>query len=85
MFDVGRSSFNKNVAQETMHKEDPLKQLAIADPDIAKTVTNALAQKGCPVSNKSIALLVEETLWGLVLDFFRSNISNRLCESDWGG
>ena len=49
-----------------MHKEDPLKQLAIADPDLAKTVTNVLDQKGCPVSDQSIALLVEETLWGLV-------------------
>jgi len=48
-----------------MHKEDPLKQLAIADPDLAKTVTAALDQKGCPVSNQSITLLVEETLWGL--------------------
>lgn len=51
-----------------MHKEDPLKQLAIADPDLAKTVTAALNQKDCPVSNQSIALLVEETLWGLSLE-----------------
>ena len=49
-----------------MHKEDPLKQLAIADPDLAKTVTTALEQKGCPVSDRNIVLLVEETLWGLV-------------------
>ena len=49
-----------------MHKEDPLKQLAIVDPDLAKRVTAALDQKGCPVSTQSIALLVEETLWGLV-------------------
>ena len=58
--------YQTNVAEETMHKEDPLKQLAIADPDLAKTVTAALDQKGCPVSNQSITLLVEETLWGLV-------------------
>ena len=48
-----------------MHKEDPLKQLAIADPDLAKAVTTALNQKDGPVSNQSLTLLVEETLWGL--------------------
>jgi len=57
--------YQGNVIEETMHKEDPLKQLAIADPDLAKTVTAALDQKGWPVSNQSITLLVEETLWGL--------------------
>ena len=51
-----------------MHKEDPLKQLVIADPDLAKTVTAALDQKGCPVSGNSIATLVEETLWGFSLE-----------------
>ncbi len=54
--------------KKTMPKEDPLKQLAIADPDLAKKVTDALNQKSCPVSNQSIALLVEETLWGLALE-----------------
>jgi hypothetical protein len=48
-----------------MNKEDPLKPLAIADPDLAKMVADALDQKGCPVSNQIITLLVEETLWGL--------------------
>jgi hypothetical protein len=58
--------YQENVVEETiMHKEDPLKQLAIADPDLAKTVTTDLDQKSCPVPKQSIALLVEETLWGL--------------------
>jgi nitric oxide reductase NorD protein len=57
--------YQRNLIEEIMHKEDPLKQLAIADPDLAKTVTAALDQKGCPLSNQIIALLVEETLWGL--------------------
>ena len=51
-----------------MHKEDPLKQLAIADPDLAKMVLAALDQKGYPLSDQSISLLVEETLWGLALE-----------------
>jgi nitric oxide reductase NorD protein len=52
--------------EETVHKENPLKQLVIADPDLAKTVAAALDKKGCPVSDQNVALLVEETLWGLV-------------------
>jgi nitric oxide reductase NorD protein len=63
MFDVGRSSFNKNIIKDTMHKEDPLNQLAIFDPDLTKTITATLDQKDCPLSKKSIVLLVEETLW----------------------
>ena len=58
----------ENLVEETMHKEDPLKQLAIADPDLAKTITAALEQKGYPVSGKSIATLVEETMWGFSLE-----------------
>jgi len=58
----------ENLAEETMHKKDPLKQLAIADPDLAKTVTAALDKKGYPVSDHNIALLVEETLWGFSLE-----------------
>ena len=54
--------------EETIHKKNPLKQLAIADPDLAKTVTAALEQKGYPVSGKSIDTLVEETLWGFSLE-----------------
>jgi nitric oxide reductase NorD protein len=55
-------------SKKTMHKEDPLKQLAIADPDLAKMVLAALDQKGYPLSDQSISLLVEETLWGLALE-----------------
>ena len=63
---IAQMRCQKNLVEEAMHKEDPLTQLAIADPDLAKTVTAALEQKGCPVSDQNIALLVEETLWGLV-------------------
>jgi nitric oxide reductase NorD protein len=62
---LAQMRYQRNVIEETMHKQDPLKQLAIADPDLAKTVAAALDQKGCPLSNQSITLLVEETLWGL--------------------
>nr|MBC8360663.1 VWA domain-containing protein [Candidatus Desulfatibia profunda] len=46
-------------------KEKPLKQLAIADPDLAVAVSKSLAQKAGPVSSEDIALLVDETLWAL--------------------
>lgn len=44
---------------------DPLTQLAIADPDLANAVRAGLKEKRCPVSDQSIAFLVKETLWGL--------------------
>ena len=47
------------------HKEDLLAQLSLADPDLAEKVISGLKQKSCPVSDKSIAMLVDETLWGL--------------------
>ena len=48
-----------------MQQEDPLKQLTVADPDLAETIIASLEQKGHPVLNQSIAMLVEDTLWGL--------------------
>ena len=42
-----------------------LKQLAIADPDLAGEVQSILAQKTSPASDRDIALLVDETLWAL--------------------
>ncbi len=44
---------------------DPLKQLAIADPDLAANVKTLLDQKAAPVPLEDIALLVDETLWAL--------------------
>ncbi len=49
----------------SLSKNDPLRQLAIADPDLANAVRIGLKEKRFPVSDQSIALLVEETLWGL--------------------
>ncbi|MBU0987183.1 MAG: hypothetical protein KKH68_08015, partial [Proteobacteria bacterium] len=49
----------------THHKHDPLKQLALADPDLAETVKSCLMQKAGPVLDRDIALLVDETLWAL--------------------
>ena len=48
-----------------MNETNPLKQLSIADPDLAGKVISGLKQKSCPVSDQSIAMLVDETLWGL--------------------
>lgn len=45
--------------------QDPLKKLAIADPDLAAAVTKSLAQKAGPVPSKDVALLVDEALWAL--------------------
>ncbi|NQT69735.1 MAG: hypothetical protein HQ552_09155, partial [Desulfobacteraceae bacterium] len=42
-----------------------LKQLAIADPDLAANVKTLLDQKAAPVPLEDIALLVDETLWAL--------------------
>ncbi len=44
---------------------DHLKQLAIADPDLAANVKTLLDQKAAPVPLEDIALLVDETLWAL--------------------
>jgi len=44
---------------------DPLKHLAIADPDLAGSVQTLLEQKPSPVSPADTALLVNETLWAL--------------------
>jgi len=45
--------------------QDPLKQLAIADPDLAAKAKTVLDQKADPVPLEDIALLVNETLWAL--------------------
>ncbi len=56
-------SINKMTLEN--HKEDPIAHLSIADPDLAEKVISGLKQKSCPVSDQSIAMLVDETLWGL--------------------
>ncbi len=48
-----------------MNTTDPIKQLSIADPELAKTVVDGLDKKAWSVSIDNIALLVEETIWGL--------------------
>ncbi|MFH2219494.1 MAG: VWA domain-containing protein [Pseudomonadota bacterium] len=45
--------------------EDPLSGLAVADPKLAEKVEAGLKQKTDPVSQENIALLVEESIWGL--------------------
>ena len=47
------------------YKKNLLAQLSVANPDLAKKVISGLKQKSCPISDKSIAMLVDETLWGL--------------------
>ncbi len=49
----------------SLSKNDHLQQLAIVDPDLANAVRAGLKDKRCEVSDQSIALLVEETLWGI--------------------
>ncbi len=56
-------SINKKTFEN--HKEDLLAQLSLADPDLAEKVISGLKQKSCPISDKSISMLVDETLWGL--------------------
>ena len=48
-----------------MEKENPLKLLAVADPDLADTVSAGLKNKKRPVSSENIKMLVDETLWGM--------------------
>jgi nitric oxide reductase NorD protein len=48
-----------------MTKENPLKLLAVADPDLAKLVSAGLKKKKRPVSSEIIKMLVDETLWGM--------------------
>lgn len=45
--------------------QDPLKQLAIADPDLAAKVKTVLDQKADPIPLEDIVFLVNETLWAL--------------------
>jgi hypothetical protein len=46
-------------------KKNPLKLLAIADPDLADMVSAGLKNKKQPVSFGNIKMLVDETLWGM--------------------
>ncbi len=48
---------------------DPIARLAVADPDIAGAVADALAPKADRVSRTDKALLTEETLWGLGVEY----------------
>ncbi len=48
-----------------MGKENPLKLLAVADPDLADMVSAGLKNKKRPVSSENIKMLVDETLWGM--------------------
>ncbi|MFC1812742.1 nitric oxide reductase activation protein NorD [Thermodesulfobacteriota bacterium] len=49
----------------SQRKEEPLEQLFLADPDLAEWVAAGLEQKAGSVSPMRVAMLVEETLWGL--------------------
>jgi nitric oxide reductase NorD protein len=49
----------------SMNKKNPLKLLAIADPDLADMVSAGLKNKKRPVSSGNIKMLVDETLWGM--------------------
>jgi len=48
-----------------MEKENPLKLLAVADPDLADMVSAGLKNKKRSVSSENIRMLVDETLWGM--------------------
>ena len=45
--------------------KDLIRQLSIADPELAETVQAALRQKSSPVSFQDTAMLLDETMWGL--------------------
>ncbi|MDY6791498.1 MAG: VWA domain-containing protein [Thermodesulfobacteriota bacterium] len=51
-----------------MEKENPLKLLAIADPDLAEMVSAGLKKKKRSISAGNIKMLVDETLWGLSVE-----------------
>lgn len=48
-----------------MEKENPLKLLAVADPDLADMVLTDLKKKKQPPSTENIKLLVDETIWAM--------------------
>ena len=48
-----------------MIKENPLDKLAVADPDLADTITAIIEAKRIPIAAESTTLMVEETLWAL--------------------
>jgi len=48
-----------------MEKENSLKLLAVADPDLADMISAGLKKKKRPVSSENIKMLVDETLWGM--------------------
>ncbi len=45
--------------------QNAVKQLALADPELAAAVLKGLEEKETPVSSSSAAMLVDETIWGL--------------------
>ena len=47
------------------HKEDSLKQLAVADPQTAEMIIEGLNLKDRPFSSQDVAILVDDTIWGL--------------------
>ena len=47
---------------------DPLQQLSVIDPELAKTLGNELERKKNPASTYSVALLADETMWGLSVE-----------------
>ena len=51
-----------------MNQEKPLKLLAMADPDLADTVSKGLKKKKQSFSAESIKFLVDETLWAMSLE-----------------
>ena len=48
-----------------MNKENPLKLLAVADPDLADMVSTGLKKKKQPLSSENIKILVDETIWAM--------------------
>jgi hypothetical protein len=51
-----------------MYNTGAIKQLDMADPDLAAEVKTLLAQKAVSVSDEDLVILTEEALWGLSLE-----------------
>ncbi|MFC1830103.1 hypothetical protein ACFL0O_10880, partial [Thermodesulfobacteriota bacterium] len=51
--------------KSSIHPGDPLARLALADPELAEKVAAGLEHKRDAVSPENMALLIEESIWGL--------------------
>ncbi|MGD8713507.1 MAG: VWA domain-containing protein [Desulfobacterales bacterium] len=53
----------------TIYTQNSMETLSIADPELAERVSHILMQKGDLITKQAIELLVNETLWGLSVEY----------------